>query len=205
MLAKHFIVLLTLVIFGEQVFLAEATVTDFGPECLIQSMVYSYEYLGVKSYPKFANNISASDIYVSPLASVANFEQILWEITPTSLGYFVIKNKHQNEYLCVLRNSVNRYNFKGPNQVLVTLDFSSKQINFLKNCHWTFEKHSKGSDSRKIVYTIANRFNNECIYAAPFLFSIFSKKHSVFVSERSRSDRSKWLVDCNRVHFGWSK
>ena len=188
--------------------------------CLIHNLQYSREYL-YASKNTIDNKDISSSLITFRLDKVDDFIKITWVFVPVIVNDFHIKHMNKslyliksgqskNEYLC----STNEYEKISPNRRLVKL-FNIKETEKFQyyNCFWNFEKiflnkTIKSFKELETAYVIRNMLVNEPMYAGAFFFNSGWYKRSVFLwvpNKGSSSNKFKWIIDCSKGEYIYSK
>jgi hypothetical protein len=174
-----------------------------GPNCLIQSEMYAYEYL-------YANHLIYKDKYelrqtiLKPLVRVDDYDRIRWAIKPAdrTLNTFYIQNQKYKDYLCI---HISAHSVFGE----LILYRTANGDHWSPKCQWRFEKVDKNRNSSVIIW---NRPFKHKYLTAGWSFRVLnwrpSYNRTVYLADKpilaSNLKKMKWKVNCDEGEFQWA-
>lgn len=192
-------------------FCHQTNAIDTNKSCLIHNLHYSHEYLYAQIMTKNDNRNFTPNVFTYPLDKVENFTKITWMFMPLKVNdiqiiylnrkvYLIKSGDNEHDYLC----STDFHSKISPKRRILRL-FKITDNDKLKyqKCFWTLQL----KDESKNEYIIRN-MNGESMYAASFFFNAGWFKRSVYLwasKDGFNSKKSKWIIDCSKGEFIYSK
>ena len=211
---NHFMLFFLFCSMIEQNVLESSKIEPF-KECLIHNLEYKYEYLYASETNKFAK-----DVFTYPLKWIDDFQKITWNFIPIKIRnleknqsyteksfYFIKSAKYTDEYLCGPDKLEAIYSSHG---IVKRYRVNVKQLLSKFSCYWDVEEINlmNYSNKNEHAYTIKNIYFSKRLYPLASFFNFINMKKNIYLWF-NKSDlylnKYKWLIDCSKGDFIYSK